>query len=148
MTSGLDRYLQEMAERLNATEVKSGFYSGAAYPDGTPISMVAARNEYGDPANNQPPRPFFRTAISDHKKEWADTIARGLERGIDARSVLEVAGAQIKGDIQQSISDLMEPELSPVTLERRRTRKDRPNNSTNPLVDTGEMFADVNYEVT
>jgi len=148
MTSGLDRYLQEMAERLNATEVKAGFYGGATYPDGELVSQVAAGNEWGDPANHQPPRPFFRIAVKDHKKEWAETIAKGLEQGRDARTVLEVVGAQIKGDVQQSIADLMEPGLSPVTIEKRRTRADRPNSSTKPLVDTGVMIGDVNYEVT
>lgn len=148
MTDGLERYLQQLEDRLNATEVKAGFYGGATYPDGTLVSQVAASNEYGNPANNQPPRPFFRNAVSEHKEEWASSIARGLEKGLDARSVLEVVGAQVKGDIQQSISELMEPPLSPVTLKRRRTRKDRPNNSTKPLVDTNVMFGDVNYEVT
>jgi len=149
MTSGLERYLQELEERLNATEVKAGFFSGATYPNGgPPVAAVAAMNEYGDPARNQPPRPFFRNAIADYKEEWAAAIARGLEQGMDARSVLESVGALMEGDIYQSISELMEPELSPVTLERRRTRKVLPNSSTKPLVDTRVMIDDVNYEVT
>lgn len=147
MASGLDKYLKDMEEKLNASEVKVGFYGGNTYPDGTLISQVAAGNEYGDPANNQPPRPFFRNAISEHKEEWVATMAKGLEQGSDVRTVLEVVGAQVKGDVQESIKNLMEPALSPVTIERRRTRKERPNNSTNPLVDTKEMFGDVSYEV-
>ncbi|VEB99948.1 Uncharacterised protein [Cedecea lapagei] len=143
-----EKYLQDIADKLNASEVKAGFYSGATYPDGTSVAMVAARNEYGDPANNQPPRPFFRNAITNKQEEWKGSISRGLASGIDAKGVLEVVGAQIKGDIQESISELMEPALSPVTIHRRRTRKERKNDSTKPLVDTGVMFSDVNYEVT
>ncbi|CCK03358.1 hypothetical protein BN129_2013 [Cronobacter sakazakii 701] len=62
--------------------------------------------------------------------------------------MLEVVGAQIKGDIQESIATLMEPALSEVTLERRRNRKVMPNQSDKPLVDTRVMIGDVNYEVT
>lgn len=143
-----EKYLQDIADKLNASEVKAGFYSGRTYTDGTSVAMVATRNEYGDPANNQPPRPFFRNAIANKQEEWKNSLSRGLAAGVDAKNVLEVVGDQIKGDIQESISELMEPALSPVTIHRRRTRKERKNDSTKPLVDTGEMFSDVNYEVT
>lgn len=147
MDDGLDRYLQDLASRMNATEVRAGFISGATYPDGKSVAMIAARNEYGDPAKNQPPRPFFRNAIAEKKDEWAATIGRGLAAGKDAKTILEVVGAQIKGDIQESISNLIEPALSPVTLERRKNRKVMPNQSDKPLVDTRVMIGDVNYEV-
>lgn len=148
MSDGLEKYLEGMAEKFNATEVRAGFLGGSTYPDGTSVAMVATRNEYGDPANNQLPRPFFRNAIADHQEEWKKTIERGLASGHDSRTVLEVVGAQIKGDIQESIAELMEPELSPATIRARRTRKENKNNSTKPLEDTREMFLDVKYEVT
>ncbi|MFW5410783.1 hypothetical protein B7L51_019475 [Pectobacterium brasiliense] len=143
----LEKYLQDIEEKMNATEVRAGFLGGSTYPDGTSVAMVAARNEYGDPAKNQPPRPFFRNAISENQEKWKGSISRGLAAGVDARNVLEAVGAQIQGDIQESISDLMEPELAPATLKRRRTRKVMPNGSTKPLVDTRVMIGDVNYEV-
>lgn len=148
MSDGLEHYLKAMEERLKSTEIRVGFMNGAVYPEsGEAVASVAARNEYGDPANNQPPRPFFRNAIAGHKEEWAATLARGLERGMDAQAVFEVVGAQMKGDIQTSISELMEPKLSPVTLQKRRTRKESPNNSTKPLVDTSRMFDNVSFEI-
>ncbi|WJZ70078.1 tail completion or Neck1 protein [Pantoea phage PA-1] len=147
MAEGLDKYLEGMMEKLNATEVRAGFLGGSTYPDGTSVALVATRNEYGDPAHNQPPRPFFRNAIAEKKGEWTKAIERGLAAGHDARTVLEVVGAQIKGDVQESIATLTEPALSPVTLERRRNRKVMPNQSDKPLVDTRVMIGDVNYEV-
>ncbi|AGQ31607.1 hypothetical protein M495_14360 [Serratia liquefaciens ATCC 27592] len=147
MAGGLEAYLKNMEEKLNATEVRAGFLEGSTYPDGTPVAMVAARNEYGDPGHNQPPRPFFRTAIADNSAEWGGDIARGLAAGLSAAEVLEAVGAKIKGDIQESIATLMEPKLSDATIQSRRTRKERPNNSTKPLVDTKVMIGDVNYEV-
>lgn len=145
MASGLENYLNGLAERLNATEVKIGFINGDVYSDGTSVAEVAYKNEYGVPENNQPPRPFFRTAINSHKDEWVDAISRGLASGLDARETLEAVGAVVQGDIQTSISELMDPELSEVTLEIRRSKG---NSSTKPLVDTGTMIESVNYEVT
>lgn len=147
MTNGLENYLKGLEERLNATEVQAGFFPDATYPDGTKVAAVAASNEYGDPGNNQPPRHFFRQAIAEHKEEWSDDIARGMASGLDARTVLDAVGAKIQGDIQQSIASLMDPPLSPVTISRRRNRKERPNKSTKPLVDTRVMITSVNHEV-
>lgn len=61
MASGLEKYLNGLAERLNATEVRVGFINGETYPDGTSVAEVAYKNEYGVPENNQPPRPFSAT---------------------------------------------------------------------------------------
>lgn len=140
----IEEYLLNLEGKLNATEVRAGFFEGATYPDGTSVPEVAAKNEYGDPANNQPPRPFFRNAIAENMGEWRDGIVRGLRAGVDAENVLEAVGGVIVGDIQKSISTLMEPVLSAYTIKR---RKERGNSSTKPLVDTRVMITSVNYEV-
>lgn len=127
-----------------AKQLKVGFIKGSTYPDGTMVATVAIRNEYGDPANNQDPRPFFRNAISEHEKEWSDTIARGFRAGLPLEQILEVVGAQIRGDVQESIATLMEPPIRKSTIAARRARG---NASTKPLVDTKVMIGDVNYEV-
>ena len=145
MASGLEKYLNGLAERLNATEVRVGFFPESTYgDDGTPVATVAYANEYGVPENNQPSRPFFRNAIDKHKDEWAKSISNGLASVLDANDVLEGVGAKVQGDIQTSISTLMEPELSQSTLKARRSRG---NGSTKPLVDTKVMITSVNYEV-
>lgn len=136
--------LDEIANSLSDKQLKVGFIDGATYPDGTPVAMVAATNECGNPANNQPPRPFFRNAISDHETEWSEDIARGLGKGIELEHVLSVVGEKISGDIVQSISTLMDPPLSAATIA---SRKSKGNESTKPLVDTKVMIRDVHYEV-
>lgn len=136
--------LDDIANSLSDKQLKVGFIDGATYPDGTPVAMVAATNEYGNPANNQPPRPFFRNAISDHETEWSEDIARGLGKGLELEHVLSVVGEKIAGDIVQSISTLMDPPLSAATIA---SRKSKGNESTKPLVDTKVMIRDVNYEV-
>ncbi|WP_437609674.1 hypothetical protein [Erwinia sp. V71] len=145
MADAIEEYLNNVASKLASMQVKVGFIDGATYPDGTPVAMAATRSEYGDPANNQQPRPYFRNAISDHSKEWSETISRGIQSGRSVDQVLEVVGAQIQGDVQESIASLMSPALLPSTLAARRSRG---NDSTKPLVDTKVMIGDVNYEVS
>ncbi|WP_144378523.1 hypothetical protein [Mesorhizobium amorphae] len=54
--------LAEIAQSVsNASSVEIGFLDGATYPDGTPVPLVAAMNEFGN--ENSPPRPFFRGMI-------------------------------------------------------------------------------------
>lgn len=136
--------LDDIANSLSDKQLKVGFIDGATYPDGTPVAMVAATNEYGNPANNQPPRSFFRNAISDHETEWSEDIARGIGKGLELEHVLSVVGEKIAGDIVQSISTLMDPPLSAATIA---SRKSKGNESTKPLVDTKVMIRDVHYEV-
>ena len=51
---------------MNAS-VRVGVLENATYPDGTPVAMVAFWNEYG--TKTSPVRAFFRTTVSDQKKE-------------------------------------------------------------------------------
>lgn len=136
--------LNNIASNLSDKQLKVGFIDGATYPDGTPVAMVAATNEYGNPANNQPPRPFFRNAIAEHESEWLDAISRGLQKGVPLEDVLAVVGERAVGDVVQSIATLMDPPLSPATIA---SRKSKGNASTKPLVDTKVMIRDVHYEV-
>jgi len=147
MADAINDFLNKVASQLESKQVKVGFIDGATYTDGTSVAMVAAGNEWGIPENNQPPRPFFRNAISEHEKEWGEAVSRGLEAGYPVDQVLELVGAKIQGDVQESIATLVDPPLSPTTLHIRRTRKDRPTDSTKPLVDSKVMIGDVNYEV-
>lgn len=147
MANGLKKYLNGLAERLNATEVRVGFIDGNTYSDGTSVAQVAYQNEYGAPENNQPPRPFFRRAIDKNKEEWVQAISNGLASGATARDTLEIVGARAAGDVQISISELVDPPLSPMTIKLRREREKNPTTSTKPLVDSRTMINDVNYEV-
>jgi hypothetical protein len=121
--------------------VRVGFLENATYPDGKPVAMIAAIQEFGAPSRNIPPRPFFRQAIAAHSEEWPKAITDNLKAtGYDAEVTLGRVGAGIKGQIQQSITDLREPALAPATVRRKGFDK--------PLVDTGHMLASVDYEVT
>ncbi|WP_312387860.1 hypothetical protein [Atlantibacter hermannii] len=137
----LERKLAEMAEKLGEGKVlRVGFLENATYPDGQQVAMVAAANEFGNPANNQPPRPFFRNMIADNKDNWPDDIGRVAQAtGFDGEQTLGLMGEHIKGQLQQSIRELMEPPLSPVTIEKKGFDK--------PLIDTGHMLNSVDYDI-
>ena len=137
----LERKLAEMAEKLGEGKVlRVGFLENATYPDGQQVAMVAAANEFGNPANNHPPRPFFRNMIADNKDTWPDDIGRIAQAtGFDCEQTLGLMGEHIKGQLQQSIRELMEPPLSPVTIEKKGFDK--------PLIDTGHMLNSVDYDI-
>lgn len=132
--------LNKIASGLSGLQLKTGFLEGATYPDGTPVPMVAATNEFGNPANNQPPRPFFRNAIAEHEGEWQEAMATLIGNGGDTPDVLSLLGEIIVDDIKESIRQLDAPPLSPVTIARKGFDK--------PLIDTSNMLNSVSYEVS
>lgn len=133
--------LTEMAGLLsNAEVVRVGFLAGATYPDGKPVAMIAAIQEFGAPRAGIPPRPFFRNMIADKKKEWPAAIAGLLrDNNCDARRTLELTGQAVSGQLRQSIVDTNTPPLAPSTIARKGFDK--------PLIDTGHMFNSIDYEV-
>ena len=131
--------LDKAASSFENLQLKVGLLEGATYPDGTPVPMVAATNEFGNPANNQPPRPFFRNAIANHESEWQEATAKLIENGGEVRDALSLLGEIIVDDIKESIRTLDSPPLSPVTIARKGFDK--------PLIDTSNMLNSVSYEV-
>ncbi|CAD6049209.1 hypothetical protein [Escherichia coli] len=132
--------LDEVEKQFSNIQLKVGFLEGATYGGVIPVPMVAATNEFGNPAHNQPPRPFFRNAIAEHEEEWKEQTALLIERGDDIEEVFSMLGTIISADIQQSIRSLDSPPLSPVTIARK--------GFDNPLIDTSNMLYSVSYEVS
>lgn len=137
----LVRRLEDMAKKLgDGGALRVGFLEGATYPDGTPVALVAAVNEFGRPDRNQPPRPFFRAMIAEKQKDWPRALgAVAKNNDYDIDKTLGQMGEGIKGQLQESIRNLDSPALSPVTVARKGFAK--------PLVDTGHMMNSVDYEV-
>lgn len=144
MSGTITDRLNQIAKELTNKQLKVGFIDGATYPDGTKVSQVAFENEYGVPERRQPPRPFFRNAISEHQDEWKDAIGRGIRAGYPVAQVLEQIGALAASDVYTSITQLMDPPISARTI---RERQERGNMSTKPLIDTKVMINSVSYEV-
>ncbi|MCM2574566.1 hypothetical protein NAT65_26055 [Achromobacter xylosoxidans] len=137
----LVRRLEDIVKKLgDGGSLRVGFLEGATYPDGTPVALVAAVNEFGRPDRNQPPRPFFRAMIAEKKKDWPRALgAVAKNNDYDIDKTLGQMGEGIKGQLQESIRQLDSPALSPVTVARKGFAK--------ALVDTGHMMNSVDYEV-
>ena len=137
----LEEALRQMAQNVSKPGVlRVGFLENARYPDGKPVAMIAAIQEYGAPSVGIPPRPFFRNMIAAKSGEWPEAIAGLLKSNdLDAQKTLGQAGAAIAGQLRESIRDLWEPPLAQSTIRRKGHAK--------PLIDTGHMLQSVDFEV-
>lgn len=134
----LDALVAGLASGNNT--VKVGFLSKATYPDGKPVAMIAAIQDFGAPSRGIPPRPFFRNMIRDNSNAWPGIMANLLvTTSYDTDKTLNLMGEGIKGQLQQSIRDTNTPPLSPKTVQRKGFSK--------PLIDTGNMINSVDWEV-
>jgi hypothetical protein len=85
-----------------------------------------------------PPRPFFRTAVEENSDQWPRDAAELLrEHDFDLPAVAKLMGEKIKGQVQQSIIDWLEPPNAPSTISKKGFDK--------PLIDTGVMLRSVDY---
>ena len=110
-------FLDSVSSELSSKQLKVGFLEGATYPDGTSMPMVAASNEFGNPASGSPPRPFFRNAIASKSEEWSEKVEKLMKsHDGDTDTVLNLIGEIIKAGIQESIRTIQEPPLSQVTV--------------------------------
>lgn len=136
-----NRAMALLARRVaKPATMRVGFLENATYPNGLPVAMIAAINEFGAPARGQPPRPFFRNMIAAKKDEWPDAIAGVLKANdFDAAKTLDITGAAIEGQLRQSIVDLVSPPLAKSTIRRKGFDK--------PLIDTGHMLKSVDHDV-
>lgn len=164
--------LNQMAKSLSSGRyVRAGFLENATYPNGTPVAMIAAIQDFGAPKVGIPPRPFFRNMIAAKSPQWPQGLARALKAtDYDAEKSLALMGEQIKGELQKSIIDTNSPALSPVTvmlrgmkshdqklvvnrrvvaIARQRVAEGKTNYgaSTKVLIESGHMSNSVDYEV-
>lgn len=137
----LMRALADIAANMGGGRVDVGFINNATYPkDGTPVAAVAFWNEFGDPARNRPPRPFFRQMITKESPDWAAKMAKQAKlTNYDGGRVLGLMGTDVQGALMQSIVDFTTPALSPVTVARKGNSK--------PLIDTKVMLDNVTFNV-
>jgi hypothetical protein len=133
--------LSQIAKQLSRPEsVRVGFLEGAHYPDGTPVGLVAAVNEYGAPSRGIPPRPFFRNMIADKSADWPEALGKTLQAtGLDQTKALELMGQGVAAQLRQSIVETDSPPLAQSTIDRK--------GSSKPLVDTGVMLNSIDYEI-
>jgi hypothetical protein len=133
----LTKVLAEIGEKMD-TSVKVGFMEGSTYPDGTNVATVAFWNEFG--TRTAPPRPFFRTMISQESPSWPKLIAAASKNyDYNGNMVMKFMGEQIKEQLQQSINGWTTPANAPYTIAKKGFNA--------PLRDTMNMRDSIDYEV-
>ena len=129
------RAMQQMANRVDV-----GFYATAKYPNGEPVTTVAAQNEFG--GDGIPERPFLRPGA----REGMDAVRKHIKQTVDPKraALTDAEAAQcgeiIKGTIQREIVKVDDPPNAAATIARK--------GSSNPLIDTGFMRQSVTYKVS
>lgn len=131
LASALKKYSE-----MNAS-VRVGVLENATYPDGTPVAMVAFWNEYG--TKTSPVRAFFRTTVSDQKKNWVLSVQNLMKMHDDPKKVMGLIGEHMRGQIVQSINTWTDPPNAPYTVRMKGFQK--------PLVDSGQLMRSISFEV-
>ena len=121
---------------MNAS-VRVGVLENATYPDGTPVAMVAFWNEYG--TKTSPVRAFFRTTVSEQKKNWVLSVQNLMKIHNDPKQVMGLIGVHIQEQIVQSINTWSDPPNSAYTIAKK--------GSSKPLIETGVLMRSIKSEV-
>lgn len=108
---------------------------GGQYPDGTPVAVVAAANEYG--TATIPERSFIRSAVREQtaeiKRRLGD-VTRDAMRGQDSLAALGRIALWLEGAVRRKIlGSNIPPPLAIATVRRK--------GSSKTLYDTG-LLAD------
>ena len=121
---------------MNAS-VRVGVLENATYPDGTPVAMVAFWNEYG--TKRSPVRAFFRTTVSEQKKNWVLSVQNLMKMHNDPKQVMGLIGVHMQEQIVQSINTWSDPPNSAYTIAKK--------GSSKPLIETGVLMRSIKSEV-
>ena len=159
---------------IDRSQVAVGVFGGKE-SDGTPLTLVAAANEYGAPSRNIPARSFIRSSMDESREELVELqkkIVRKMSDGkMAARVGLEIIGQWAQSKIQAKITSNIPPPNAPSTARKKfaktrklglaagragktRVRGDQLENSPDPnfsgirtLIDTGQLRQSITYQV-
>ena len=131
LSAALSKY-----KEMNAS-VRVGVLENATYPDGTPVAMVAFWNEYG--TRTSPVRAFFRTTVSEQKKNWVLSVQNLMKIHNDPKRVMGLIGVHMQEQIVQSINTWSDPPNSAYTIAKK--------GSSKPLIETGVLMRSIKSEV-
>lgn len=170
-TSKVQAALSRLPKQFADKQAKIGWPAGKQYEDGTPVAYVAAIQNFGVPDKSIPPRPMLKPTVEENQARWAkilQNLTKQVANGdLDAFEALDGVGRVAAADLQATIAQINEPELSAVTVLLRKWRKAGrtitgktvgeaaaaiaegidPGTDNKPLNDTGYMIASVSHGV-
>lgn len=141
MYEGVDKPFYSMVAKPNSKTANNPMGKPRRYGVREPIlvATVAARNEYGVPEHNQPPRPFMRDTINKNWRKWRRFVQDRLPVTLDAKKTMIELGDIVSDDVRTMILTYTTPPNKPSTVRIKGFNK--------PLVDSGQMAESVRMEV-
>ncbi len=138
------REIENDLKTLNGSHTKVGFLDGDTREDDPQLTnaQVAVFNEYG--TSNAPARPFMRPAIAENLDEIVQMQEEGYSDIVRQMSTVKTELAKIGTFAQREIQKKIRDVKTPPNAESTKRRKS--GNSSNPLIDTGEMRQAVSHE--
>lgn len=139
----LHRYHDASTERLALGFPAGTEGAGARYPDGTPLLMVAAVQQFGSPSRQIPQRDYMTPGAVAAMGDTAEIRKLGvmaINNGkATATQVLEKMGPFAEAAQKRVIAEFTDPPNAPSTIARK--------GDDNPLEDTGMLRNSVTYVV-
>lgn len=138
--AALGKRLHELAREKVFVGVPSGT---AAEADGTPMTLVAARTEFGDPSTGQPERPFLRdgirTALPELKRLSATAAHAVANDQMPPETALNLIGTAAAGRVKQYMAGPHFAPNAPATIAKK--------GSEQPTVDSGSLRQSITHVV-
>ena len=132
--------IMAQAEKQRRSKIKVGIFPESEYEDGTKTAEVGAIQEFGDPQDGIPERPYFRQAVAEIERDLPKQM-----RGIIDPKTMEISernaariGRYAAGVIRERIRAIKNPPNAPATLARK--------NGDNPLIDRGELHDAIDWQ--
>ena len=142
-------WLKKLQSRYKKSKVIAVGYplgsegASASYPDGTPLLLVAAANNFGAPSRGIPARDFMTQGGVRALEKTAPimkSLVKNLNKGkMTVDDILEQMGPVAVAEFQQTIIDISDPANTDKTIELK--------GSSNPLVDTGLLNQTLTYVI-
>jgi hypothetical protein len=144
--------LKALIERMNEANrsVLVGLPAGANdEPDGTPVAMVGAVNEFGDPERNIPERSWLRGGIRRGAQKINVVNRDSLRKVVLGQMTIEQAlnreGVVAAGEVKREFTSGNFVPLKPATIAVRKRKFGKA--STRPLVASGNLRQEVTYQL-
>lgn len=113
-TGHIRDHLSRVTKADHGKTALTGIMEGQTYPDGELVAQVGYWNDYG--TKDIPPRPFFRTGVSDSKDEAMRVLGVSLEKGNTVEHSLLLAAEVVKDSVVGKIITWSDPPNAASTI--------------------------------
>lgn len=142
--------LKSLTKRMNEANrsVLVGVPAGSKdEPDGTPVALVAAANEFGSPDHNIPERSFLRGGIrrgmSKINAANADSLRKVVSGEMTCAQALGRTGLVAAGEVKREFTAGTFVPLKPATIAARKRKFGKA--SSRPLIASGNLRQSITY---